>query len=151
MIVFKVGSEEYAIPIHYILSIEKMEGVTPIPHLPDYVSGIVRVRGELIPVVDLERILYNRSMAVNESVRMIVARTDEMAIGFLVNEAKEILNVLPEQIKQIGLVAYHKTSYFIGIANLDTRLITIIDPSILVPSLEGIKEIQEFIKSQLQE
>jgi purine-binding chemotaxis protein CheW len=151
VVVFKVGNEEYAIPIQYVLSIEKFESVNPIPHLPEYVKGIVKVREELIPILDLERILYNRFMIRHEAVRVIVVRTDEMSVGVLVNEAKEIIDIPPDQIKQIGLVAYHKTSYFTGVANLASRLVTIIDPSILIPSLEGIREIQEFMKNQMQE
>lgn len=150
VVVFTVGSEEYAIPIEHVLSIEKLEGITPIPHLPNYVRGIMKVRGELIPALDTERILYNRPMEANESVRIIVLQTEDMSLGVLVGEAKEILDIPQEQIKQVGLVAYQKTSYFIGVANLETRLVTIISPSILVKSLEGIREIQEFMKSQTE-
>lgn len=151
VIVFTIGNEEYAVSIDYVLSIEKVEGITPIPHLPNYVSGIIKVRGELIPALDTENILYNRSTNLDEAVRIVVLKTAEMSLGILVNEAKEILDIPSENIKQIGLVAYQKTSYFTGVANLDSRLITIIDPSILVKSLEGIREIQEYMQNQLQE
>jgi len=148
-VVFTVGSEEYAIPIETVLSIEKVEGITPIPQLPEYVSGIIKVRGELIPAIDTEKILYNRSMQVGETERIIVLRTEEMSLGVLVKEAKEILDFPEEIIKQVGLVAYSKTSFFTGVANLDSRLITIISPSILVKSLEGIREIQEYMQNEL--
>lgn len=151
VIVFTIGNEEYAIPIDNVLSIEKVEGITPIPHLPNYVSGIIKVRGELIPALDTENILYNRSTNLDETVRIVVLRTADMSLGILVNDAKEILDIPSEHVKQIGLVAYQKTSYFTGVANLDGRLITIIDPSILVKSLEGIREIQEYMQNQLQE
>lgn len=151
VVVFLVGNEEYAIPIENVRSIEKVEGITPIPHLPNYVTGIFKVRGELIPALDTERILYNRPINLGETVRIIVLQTEDMSLGILVNEAKEILDIPPERIKQVGLVAYQKTSYFTGVANLESRLITIITPSILVKSLEGIREIQEYMKSQMQE
>lgn len=150
VVVFTVGKEDYAIPIENVLSIEKLEGITPIPHLPPYVRGIIKVRGELIPALDTERILYNRPVEVNDSVRIIVLQTEEMSLGILVGEAKEILDIPQEQMKQVGLIAYQKTSYFTGVANLENRLITIISPSILVKSLEGIREIQEFMKSQTE-
>jgi purine-binding chemotaxis protein CheW len=149
-VVFTVGSEEYAIPIENVLSIEKIEGITPIPQLPDYVSGIIKVRGELIPAIDTERILYNRSMSLGETERIIVLRTEEMSLGVLVKDAKEILDFPAEIIKQVGLVAYQKTSFFTGVANLDSRLITIISPSVLVKTLEGIREIQEYMQNELQ-
>lgn len=148
VVVFQVGNEEYAIPIKFVTSIEKVEGITPIPHLPNYVNGIVKVRNDLIPVIDFERILYNRSIVVNELTKMIVLQTDDLSIGVIVNEAKEIIDIPTESIKQPGLIAYNKTTYFSEIANLNSRIITLISPSILVQSLDGIREIQEFMKTQ---
>lgn len=151
VVVFTVGQEEYAITVDHIISIEKIEGFTRIPHLPDYVRGIVKVREELIPILDLEKVLYDRFVTKENSTRMIVIRTADMSLGILVNEAKEILDILPEQVKQLGLVAYKNTSYLTGVANLESRLITFIDPTQLVRSLEGIREIQEYMQSQLQQ
>lgn len=151
VVVFTVGKEEYAITVDHIISIEKIEGFTRIPHLPDYVRGIVKVREELIPILDLEKVLYDRFVTKENSTRMIVIRTADMSLGILVNEAKEILDILPEQVKQLGLVAYKNTSYLTGVANLESRLITFIDPTQLVRSLEGIREIQEYMQSQLQQ
>lgn len=151
VVVFQVGTEEYAIPIEHVISIEKMEGITPIPHLPVYVKGIVKVRGELLPVLDFEEILYHRSIQSNEHSRMIVLKTDDLSIGVLVNDAKEIIDIGKEDLKQLGLVAFNKTSYFSAVANLDSRLITMIDPSKLVQSLEGISEIQEYMKAHQEE
>jgi purine-binding chemotaxis protein CheW len=151
VVVFQVGTEEYAIPIEHVISIEKVEGITPIPHLPAYVKGIVKVRGDLLPVLDFEEILYNRSIQYNDQTRMIVVKTEELSIGVLVNDAKEIIDVEQENLKQLGLVAFTKTSYFSSIANLDSRLITMIDPSKLVQSLEGIHEIQQYMKEHQEE
>ncbi|WP_391559397.1 chemotaxis protein CheW [Robertmurraya sp.] len=151
VVVFQVGTEEYCIPIEHVISIEKVEGITPIPHLPVYVKGIVKVRGELLPVLDFEEILYHRTIQYNDQTRMIVVKTDELTIGVLVNDAKEIIDIEKENLKQLGLVAFNKTSYFSSIANLDSRLITMIDPSKLVQSLEGINEIQQYMKSHQEE
>ncbi|MBT2687005.1 chemotaxis protein CheW [Bacillus sp. ISL-47] len=148
VVVFRVGKEEYAIPIPFVISIEKMEGITPIPHLPHYVNGIAEVRGELIPVVDYESILYSRALQETETSRMIVLQTEELSFAVLVNEAKEILDIPADNLKQPGLIAYQKTNYFTGVANLDSRLITLIDPLKLVESLEGIREIKDYMKTQ---
>lgn len=149
VVVFQVGNEEYAVPISYVMSIEKLEDITPIPHLPSYVKGIVKVRGELIPVIDIEQIFYYRPISKNENVRMIVLQTDVLSLGILVQEAKEIIDIPDEKIKQVGLVAYQKTSYFTGVANLESSLVTIVNPTLLVQSLDGIREIQEFMMSQV--
>ncbi len=148
VVVFQVGNEEYAIPIQFVMSIEKVEGITPIPHLPNYVNGIAKVRNELIPVIDFEQILYHRPTNVEESTKMIVLQTSDLHLAIVVKEAKEIIDIPSEYIKQLGLIAYKKTTYFSGVANLNSRVITIIAPSKLIQSLDGIREIQEFMKSQ---
>ncbi|MBS4173390.1 CheW domain-containing protein [Bacillus sp. FJAT-49736] len=150
-VIFLVGNEEYGIPVEYVISIEKNENITPIPHLPSFVKGIVKSRGELIPVIDFEMVLYQRSVGDDEEIRMIVLNTEEISIGLLVKEAKEILDIPNESLKQIGLMAYQKTAYFSSVANLDERLITIVDPNILVSSLEGIKEIKDYMKEYAEQ
>ena len=147
VVVFRCGNEDYAIPVEHVVSIEKLEQVNPIPHLPNYFLGLMKIRGELVPIVDFEQILYGRSASSDEHVRVIVLQTEEMFIGLLVLEAKEILDIANEDLKQIGLVNYSKTQYFSSVANLENRVITIIDPSILVRTVDGIKEIQTYLES----
>ncbi|MBS4176416.1 chemotaxis protein CheW [Bacillus sp. FJAT-49731] len=150
-VVFNAGKEEYAIPIPFVISIEKVENVNHIPHLPSYMRGIIKSRGTLIPVLDLGNILYHSHIAINDEVRMIVIHTDELAFGLLVKEAQEILEIPSEALKQIGLVAYHKTKYFSSVANLEDRLITMIDPNSMLEVLEGVKEIKDYLIKQQQE
>lgn len=147
VIVFGLGEEEYALPIEHVLSIEKLESITPIPHLPPYVRGILKVRDELVPILDGEKILYDRLLSIDDTVRVIIIMTEELSVGLLVREAKEIIEIPAENLKQVGLVAYDKTSFFTAVANLKDRLITLITPEKFIQSLDGIREIQEFMKN----
>lgn len=151
VVVFQCGNEDYAVPIEHVVSIEKLEQVNKIPHLPNYLIGLMKIRGELVPIIDFEQILYNRSGVNYENARVVTMHTQDMSIGILVREAKEILDIAQEDLKQIGLVNYTKTRYFTAVANLENRMITIVDPSILVRSLEGIKEIQSYLESVKKE
>lgn len=151
VVVFQCGNEEYAVPIEDVLSIEKLEHVNPIPHLPNYLIGLMKIRGELVPIIDLEEILYDRSGVDHELARVITIHTQDMSIGLLVKEAKEILDIASEDIKQVGLVNYTNTQYFVGVADLENRMITLVDPSILVRTMDGIKEIQSYLESVKEE
>lgn len=151
VVVFQCGNEEYAVPIEHVVSIEKLEQVNPIPHLPSYLIGLMKIRGELVPIIDFEEILYHRSGVNYENARVVTMHTQDMSIGILVKEAKEILDILADDLKQIGLVNYTKTQYFTAVANLENRMITIVDPSILVRSLEGIKDIQSYLENVKKE
>ncbi|MFK2824291.1 CheW domain-containing protein [Bacillus sp. B190/17] len=144
-VVFESGHEEYAVPIQSVISIEKVNFINPIPHMPLYMRGVTKAREDLIPVIDFESVLYNRSLA-GEEARLLVVQTESLQIGLLVKDAKEIIDIPQEALKQMGIAAYEKTKYFIGVAAFSDRLITIIDPDILVSSLEGIKDIQEYMK-----
>ena len=147
-VVFACGQEEYAVPVDQVVSIEKLERVTPIPHLPNYLLGFTRVRGELIPVIDFGRILYNQP-SYGEHVRIIILNTVIVNYGLVVTDAREILDFDASVLKQVGLVAYAKTAYFTAVANLEERIITCVDPKILVNSLEGIREIIEYLHKKL--
>ena len=151
VVVFQCGNEEYAVPIEHVVSIEKLEQVNPIPHLPNYLIGLMKIRGELMPIIDFEEILYHRSGVNFENARVVTMHTQDMSLGILVKEAKEILDIATEDLKQIGLVNYTKTQYFTAVANLVNRMITIVDPSILVRSLEGIKDIQSYLENMKKE
>lgn len=147
-IIFHIGQEDYGIPIKCVISIEKFERSTTIPQLPSYVRGIVKARGELIPVIDISDVLYKKQLQEDEQLRLIVLNTAELPVGILVKETKEIIDIPEESLKQIGLVAYHRTEYFSAIANLEDRLITMIDPERFVSSLDGIKEIIKYMAEQ---
>ena len=147
-VVFACSTEEYAVPVEQVVSIEKVEHITPIPHLPNYLIGFTRNRGELIPVIDFQMILYNRPTSGDLS-RIIVLNTDVVNYGLVVSEAKEILHFGEDVLRQIGLVNYSKTRYFTAVANLENRMITCVDPKILVNSLDGVREIIEYLHETL--
>ncbi len=149
-VVFTCGKEEYAVPVEQVISIEKVEHITPIPHLPNYLLGYTRIRGELVPVIDFQSILYGKSTE-GELSRIVVMNTDVINFGLVVADAKEILDISPDLLKQMGLVNYAKTQYFTAVANLENRMITCVDPKVLVHSLEGIREIIDYMHSMEQD
>ncbi len=147
VVVFQVDNEQYAIPVENVISIEKMSAPTIIPQMPDYMIGVVRIRGELVPVLDTMKILYNRPYVETERTRLIVVSTEDISVALIVDDAKEIIDIPQEAIQQVNMLAYRQTPYFIGVANLPERLITLIDPNRLFESLEGVKDIKEHVQS----
>ncbi|WML45211.1 chemotaxis protein CheW [Neobacillus sp. PS3-40] len=147
VVVFRTGNEEYGIPLEFVVSIEKMGTSTPIPQMSDYIKGIIKVREELIPIIDLEYIFYQRYLKTDENARLIVIQSEKLLLGLLVNEAKEIIEIPDDKIKQVGLISFANTAYISGVASLDNQLITIINPETLVGSLDGIADLQDYMKS----
>lgn len=147
VVVFQLEHEQYAIPVEHVVSIEKMITPTVIPQMPDYMMGVVRIRGELVPVLDTMKILYRRPYIETDKTRLIVVSTEDLSVAFIVDDAKEILDIPEEAIKQVNMLFYRQTPYFIGVASLPERLITLIDPNQLFESLEGVKAIKEHVQN----
>src|SRR4029078_4354757 len=92
-VIVQCGNEEYALPVETVVSIERLEQVNRIPHLPEYMLGLMRIRGELVPILDFEQILYCRSDKEHEDARVVVVQTEDLFIGLLVLDAKEIFDI----------------------------------------------------------
>ena len=146
-VIFKAGNEEYGVPLQDVVSIEKLTEITPIPQMPDYVKGMIEIRDELFPIVDLEYIFYHRYLDINENARFVVIQTNVLSLAVLVTEVKEIIEIASEKMKQIPLISTNKTAYISGVASLEGGLVTLIDPAQLVGSLDGINELQNYLQS----
>ncbi|PIC63313.1 chemotaxis protein CheW [Sporosarcina sp. P13] len=149
-VIVRTGNEEYALPIESVVSIEKLEYITPIPHLPPYLLGLMKSRGELVPILDLSQILYHKPTAKDAETHIVVLLTEQIEIGLLVLDAKEILELPEDRLTSTALKAYCKTPYFTTVANLEDRLITVIDPEVLATTLAGMDEISAYVSEQRQ-
>lgn len=147
-VIFKVANGEYSMDVSYVISIEKEEEITPVPQLPSFVKGIRKVRDELIPVIDLQMVLYNKKTEENVNNKLIVARTENISFAMIVSDAKEIIDVKEEVIKEVGISAYQKTEYITGVLNLENRLVFMLDPNILLETIDGVREIKDYMKNQ---
>jgi purine-binding chemotaxis protein CheW len=147
-VIIQCGQEEYALPVETVVSIEKLERVNPIPHLPEYMLGLMKIRGELVPILDFQQILYGNSAKDDPNARIVVVQTETLFIGLLVLDAKEILDIPESKLTSSGLMAYSRTPYFKTVANLDDRMITVVDAEILSRTLAGMEEIGEYVKTQ---
>lgn len=147
-VIIQCGQEEYALPVETVVSIEKLERVNPIPHLPEYMLGLMKIRGELVPILDFQQILYGNTAKDDPNARIVVVQTENLFIGLLVLDAKEILDIPESKLTSSGLMAYSRTPYFKTVANLEDRMITVVDAEILSRTLSGMDEIGEYVKTQ---
>ncbi|MGD6887901.1 chemotaxis protein CheW, partial [Staphylococcus shinii] len=76
-------------------------------------------------------------------------QTSELSVGLLVEDAKEILDVKKEAIKDLNVLAFQSSPYISGMVNLDSRLIAIIDPNNLVGSLEKVHHIKDAVEASV--
>lgn len=131
MVVFKIGTEEFAIDITLTKEIVAMRPITPIPETLDYVSGVMNLRGNLVPVLDLRKRLRagtEASITANADSRIIVCRMDGKQMGLIVDGASEVVRVTDEMIESPpDVITEIGADYIGGIINLRGRYITLLD------------------------
>ena len=93
---FVLGNECYGIEIRYVTEIIGIQAITEIPELPDYVKGIINLRGKIIPVIDVRIRFRKETKAYNDRTCVIVVDIKELSIGLIVDSVAEVLTI-PEQ------------------------------------------------------
>lgn len=125
MVVFKVGGEDFAIDIGLAKEIVLMRHITRVPETHDYVEGVMNLRGNLVPVLDLRRRLRAGRIELTPSARIIIATLDGKMTGLIVDGASEVIRVSDEMIEPppdvIGEIG---ADYIGGVINLGDRFVT---------------------------
>ncbi|HLS36070.1 MAG TPA: chemotaxis protein CheW, partial [Bacillota bacterium] len=94
LVVFQLGHEQYALDVNQIQSIERVMEITPVPQVEnDYIKGIINLRGEVIPIIDLKENLNMGATEINNETRIIVTHFHEMSLGLLVDSASDVIDV----------------------------------------------------------
>lgn len=133
-VLFTVGTADYAVPASEVAQMESYEGATPVPGAASDVAGVIQVRGRVVPVVDL-RVRFGLAAAERTvDTRVVVAQSAGRTVGLLVDRAREVVMLTPEQLEPPPpLVVARSGGLVTAIANLGPRIVMLVD----VPSLMG--------------
>lgn len=127
-VVFKLDKEYYAIPINKVVSIEKMEKSTRVPNTPSYVKGVINLRGEVIPLIDLRKKLGVGSKDIDSSTRIIIISEEDMVAGLIVDTSPEVLEIDKENIDNPPTSMDNDSlPYIYGIGKIDDMIIIILE------------------------
>ena len=137
VLVFVLGSEEYAVDILKVQEIRGFDKVTPIPAAPAYLKGIVNLRGVIVPVIDLRLKFQLPEPRYDATTVMVVLRLAGRVIGVVVDGVSDVVRLAPSDVKaapQLGTVV--DGSYIAGLATQDDRMILLMDIEKLLSSAE---------------
>ncbi|MDN5330924.1 MAG: purine-binding chemotaxis protein CheW [Tepidanaerobacteraceae bacterium] len=127
-VVFKLGQEEYAVDIMHVNTIERMMPITRVPKAPDYVEGVINLRGEIIPVIDLKKRFGLASGEVTADTRIIIVMLDDLTVGMIVDSATEVVQLPQDSIEPPPSVAGNISSDFLeGVGKIGDRLLIILN------------------------
>jgi purine-binding chemotaxis protein CheW len=129
-VAFRLGREEYAFDISSVREIFPTQDITRVHRSPRHIEGVMNLRGKLVTVVDLRRRFRLEPKTPDENSRIIVVDATDAPVGFIVDEVTEVIRLPPESVEPVPeYVAQEiESEYVAGIAKIDERLITVIDP-----------------------
>lgn len=134
---FTLGKEEYGIDILKVQEIRGYETVTRIANAPDFVKGVVNLRGIIVPIVDM-RIKFNLGEPTYDQFTVvIILNIGGRVMGMVVDSVSDVITLSPEQVKpapEMGTA--FNTDYLIGLGTLDERMLILIDIDKLMSSSE---------------
>lgn len=128
LVSFVVGNEEFGVNILKVQEIIRSVSITRVPKSPDYVAGVINLRGKIVPVIDLRKRFSLLPKEADKDTRIIVVELDGKVVGFLVDKVKEVLRVENEIIEPPpDLTTDINTHYITGVAKLPDRLLILLD------------------------
>lgn len=129
VVVFQMGKESFAVSISDVWEIVRMQPITPVPGAPDFVEGVVNLRGQIIPVISLAKRLGLDLKPVTSSTRIVVAQVGTDTVGMIVDAVQKVTHIPTEDIEVPDGIALEgeNLKYVGGIAKVDGGLITLID------------------------
>lgn len=142
LVSFKIDSEEFGVDILKVQEINRIMEITQIPNTPDYVEGVVNLRGRIIPIVDLRTRLNFEKREHDSNTRIIVVELVARTVGFIVDEVSEVLR-LPKNIIEAppAMVSGINSEYITAIGKLEDRLLILLELE-KVLTTEEMKELE---------
>ena len=134
---FQLGAEEYGIDILKVQEIRAYEKATRLPNTPEFIKGVINLRGVIVPVVDLRMKFGLGTADYNEMTVVIVLNVAGRTVGVVVDKVSDVLALAPEQIRPAPDFAARVENAFVrGLAALDERMLIIADIERLMTSAD---------------
>jgi len=130
MVGFSVGSEEFCVDILKVQEIIRMVAITAMPNAPDYVEGVINLRGKVIPVIDFRKRfhIFDGAEADSQSKRIVVVSIANATIGLVVDKVSQVLKLTTDQISPTPTVAKgYDADSIIGVGRIGEKLLIILD------------------------
>ena len=148
---FLIGNEHFGVDILMVREIIRQTTITPIPNAPDFIEGVINLRGSIIPVIDLrKRLQLVQPAHLDSDFWIIILAVEGRITGFIVDRVAKVLNVPVDRIKPPPdiVVAGLRSQYIQGVCKLDQRLLILLDFSRIL-MVDEIKKLKSMKRSQV--
>ena len=125
---FDLDEEVFGLEIRYVTEIIGMQPITKIPEVPEYIKGIINLRGKIIPVIDMRLKFKKESISYDDRTCIVVIDTQEMIVGLIVDKVSEVLSIddqdiVPPPDQRTGI----RNEYIHGIGKIDEKVKILLD------------------------
>ncbi len=134
---FTLGNEEYGMDILKVQEIRGYDAVTTIANTPEFIKGVINLRGTIVPIVDLRIKFHLGTVEYNQLTVVIILNLGHRVVGIVVDSVSDVLALTPEQIRPTpDLSAGLDTRYITGLGTVGERMLILVDIEKLMSSNE---------------
>ena len=145
-VTFRTENTYYGLKIEYVSEIVVYQEITQIPETPEYIKGLINLRGKIIPVIDVRMRFKMEPKEYNDRTCIIVVKLQDMMIGLIVEQIAEVVEILPENIQDPPVLGKEERApqnrYVYGIGTVGDSVKMLLDPDKLLKD-EDISLLEE--------
>ena len=145
IVVAELAKEEYGIPIMQVQEIIKPPEITRIPNMPDFLEGIINLRGKIIPIIDLRKRFHLEEKGMTEETRVVVTNIEGQSIGLVADSVSDVIRLAQDSIDPIpSMMSQIDSEFLSGVGKLDKRIIILLNIEKVFSDLEkaSLKKIE---------
>ena len=127
-VTYKLGEETYGINVMQVQEVLRHTEIAPVPGAPDYVLGIINLRGNVVTVIDTRSRFGLPSSDISDNTRIVIIESDQQVVGILVDSVAEVVYLRSSEIDSAPNVGTEESAKFIqGVSNRDGQLLILVD------------------------
>lgn len=138
---FMLGEEEYGVDILSVNEILKMTKITRVPKSSEYVKGVINLRGNVVPILNVRKKFKGEEKIVDDTTRIIILTVNENRFGIIVDNVTEVIRIKEEDIEEPNLIDSIDKKYVDGVGKYNGRLLILLklDQILTITGSEELK------------
>lgn len=135
LVAFKLADEEYAVDVSQVIEIKKLIAITRVPKAQNYYFGVINLRGSVIPILDLKKIINIPTSQNTKSNRIIILKINSITFGIVADSVSEVIEADKEEIKNPEKINLNlEKKYISGIGKYDGRVFILLNLAEIIQS-----------------
>ncbi|MEW5944953.1 MAG: chemotaxis protein CheW [bacterium] len=126
---FLLGRETYALDVLSVQGVERMTEITSIPRMPDFVEGVIDLRGQIVPIIDLRKRFGLPASAPDKATRIIIIEFERKQVGLIVDSVYEVIRIDRKDVKKMTAIGSLPidSDFLIGVAKHKDKLVIVLN------------------------